>query len=173
MTARDHSISSSAGACVRACLRACLLASLCVRTALPSHNTRTPRHCNLLPSWADRQMLEAAKYIQYLRFDVAFVVAHYLALTMSSPFACTFEVIEADKLRCWCCIMGRYILSRVAPCHCSRAVVGASIRFKRRLVVELDSHRGVWQLPSRRALSLSLSLSLLVFTRSSEADKGH
>ena len=109
MTARDHSISSSAGACVRACLRACLLASLCVRTALPSHNTRTPRHCNLLPSWADRQMLEAAKYIQYLRFDVAFVVAHYLALTMSSPFACAFEVIEADKLRC--CIMGRYILS--------------------------------------------------------------
>ena len=37
-------------------------------------------------------MLEAAKCIQYLRFDAAFVVAHYLALTMSSPFACTFEV---------------------------------------------------------------------------------
>jgi len=37
-------------------------------------------------------MLEAAKRIQYLRFDVAFVVAHNLALTMSSPFACAFEV---------------------------------------------------------------------------------
>jgi len=148
MTARGHSISSSAGACV--------LASLCVRTAVPSHNTGTPRHCNLLPSWADRQMLEAAKYIQYLRFDVAFVVAHYLALTMSSPFACAFEVIKADKLRC--CIMGRYILS--LELHLVIAVVQLLVR-------PSDSSAG-WSLSltaigaygSCQVVVLSLSLSL-------------
>ena len=42
------------------------------------------------------------------------------------------------------------VFFRDVPCRCSRAVVGAPVRS--RLLVELDTHRHLWQLPSRRAL---------------------
>jgi len=104
-------------------------------------------------------MLEAAKYIQYLRFDVAFVVAHYLALTMSSPFACTFEVTRQTSCdvgaASWEGIFSLELHLVIAVVQLLAGPSDSSAGWS----LSLTAHRGVWQLPSRLSLSLSLSLS--------------